>query len=191
MFAIRSPDFKLPNVRGRLHKKIWRQRICELQEARKDVELEKLARTRKCKKSRLEFVMFVFCVNCDENARCGRSIKFPPYFIAVMIPLDEVEKQWQIEFGLFDVQNLAKFYGITKDLFGSEDIVLDTWIDVAFNDVRIHRGNIVEAAEVSEYKTNIYNCHFLLSKFLRKQNSSCLYLFSAHIYSMYQLQWVT
>lgn len=67
-----------------------------------------------------------------------------------MIPLDEVEQQWQTEFGLFDVRNLAKFYGITKDLFSqSEDVVLDTWLDVAFDDVKIHRGNIVAASQVS------------------------------------------
>jgi len=56
-FAIRSPEFKLPNPKGRLSRSVWRQRIAEVQTARKDAELEKLARNRKCK---LIFIYFFF-----------------------------------------------------------------------------------------------------------------------------------
>ena len=56
--------------------------------------------------------------------------------------------EWKQEFGIHDVNNLAKFNGIKRDLFQSDDVILKTWIDVAFNDVKIHRGNFVNPSQV-------------------------------------------
>lgn len=114
-FAIRSPEFKLPNPRGRLSRAAWRKRVAEVQAARQDDELEKLARNRK-----------------------------------LFLPLDEIEEEWKQEFGLLDVNKLAKFNGIKRDLYQSDDVILKTWLDVAFNDVKIHRGNLVNPSQLLE-----------------------------------------
>ena len=74
-----------------------------------------------------------------------------------MIGLEEVEKEWREEFGLLELSKLSRFYGINRDLFNNEDIVAKTWIDIAFNDVKIHRGNIVAPAKVFViFKTLVY-----------------------------------
>lgn len=64
-FSVHSPDFKLPKRQGRLSKKVWRQRIAELQEAKNDPELEKLARNRKCKWQ----WQFFYNINAQENSQ--------------------------------------------------------------------------------------------------------------------------
>jgi len=65
-FAIRSPEFKLPNPKGRLSRSVWRQRIAEVQTARKDAELEKLARNRKC-----NLYLFFFTSWNSKSSRYG------------------------------------------------------------------------------------------------------------------------
>ena len=48
---MRSPEFKLAKTKGRLSRRIFRQRIAQIQNARQNPELEKLARTRRCMSS--------------------------------------------------------------------------------------------------------------------------------------------
>jgi len=71
------------------------------------------------------------------------------FIISVFLPLDEIEAEWRKEFGLFDVNKLIRFNGISSDLFKSDDVIMKTWLDVAFNDVKIHRGNLVAPSQVS------------------------------------------
>ncbi|XP_057292192.1 39S ribosomal protein L38, mitochondrial-like [Hydractinia symbiolongicarpus] len=119
-FAVRPPEFKLPNPKGRLSRREWRRRLAELQKSRSDPELEKLSRNRQ-----------------------------------LMVSLEDIDKEWRKEFGLFDLNNLSKFYGLNRDLFNNDDVVAKVWLDVAFNDVKIHRGNIIEPKKLLQAPTSI------------------------------------
>ena len=112
-FSIRPPEFKLPKKRGRLSRKVWRQRITEVSAARQDPDLEKLARNRQ-----------------------------------LMVSIDDIEEEWRNEFGLIDINNLTKFYGINRDLFNNNDVTAETWLDISFDKLKIHRGNMIEPKEL-------------------------------------------
>jgi len=122
-FRVRPAEFKLPNRYGRLSRRMWRQRMAQLQNSRNSPHLEKLSRNRK-----------------------------------LYVDLDQTELEWKKEYGLFDLHKLARFYGITQDAFNGDDIVVKTWLDIAFNDEKIHRGNVVQPAQLLSPPDNIsYN----------------------------------
>ena len=72
------------------------------------------------------------------------------YSCLVYVDLDVIREEWRKEFGLLDVNKVSSFYGINRDVFNGEDFIVKTWLDVMFNDVRIHRGNFVQPNQVIE-----------------------------------------
>jgi len=72
------------------------------------------------------------------------------------ISVDEVEEDWRREFGLAEINKLATFYAIDRDLFNGETFAMQTWLDVSFNDtLKIHRGNILHAGQLTTPPTQI------------------------------------
>ena len=72
------------------------------------------------------------------------------YSSLVYVDLDVIREEWRKEFGLLDVNKVSSFYGINRDVFNGEDFIVKTWLDVMFNDIRIHRGNFVQPNQVIE-----------------------------------------
>lgn len=72
------------------------------------------------------------------------------YSCLVYVDLDVIREEWRKEFGLLDVNKVSSFYGINRDVFNGEDFIVKTWLDVMFNDIRIHRGNFVQPNQVIE-----------------------------------------
>jgi len=119
LFAVRPPTFKLTKRTGNSRKEL-REKAAQISYARKDPELERLARNRE-----------------------------------LLVCLDDVEADWRADFGLADIEHLASFYGIDRDMFGGNKIDLNTWLDVSFEASNIHRGNIVKASELLTQPTNV------------------------------------
>eukprot|EP00794_Sanderia_malayensis_P018626 gene18626-20504_t len=63
------------------------------------------------------------------------------------IPLDAVKSEWQKTRGLREVEFLAKYYGIFKDIFKEKHFTPTVWLDVSFQNAIVHRGNIIEPSE--------------------------------------------
>ena len=72
------------------------------------------------------------------------------YSCLVYVDLGVIREEWRKEFGLLDVNKVSSFYGINRDVFNGEDFIVKTWLDVMFNDIRIHRGNFVQPNQVIE-----------------------------------------
>ena len=72
------------------------------------------------------------------------------YSCLVYVDLDVIREEWRKEFGSLDVNKVSSFYGINRDVFNGEDFIVKTWLDVMFNDIRIHRGNFVQPNQVIE-----------------------------------------
>jgi len=66
----------------------------------------------------------------------------------LMISVDDVEQDWQEEYGFDDINNLSRFYGINRDLFNNKDVNIETWLGISFGNTNIHRGNIVSPTEL-------------------------------------------
>lgn len=75
----------------------------------------------------------------------------------LMISVDDVENEWQEEYGFDDVNNVAKFYGINRDLFDNKDVNVETWLDIEFGSLKIHRGNIVTPSEMLSLPSVSFN----------------------------------
>jgi len=72
------------------------------------------------------------------------------------ISVDEVEEEWRQEFGLAEINKLAEFYAIDRDLFNGQALPMQTWLDVSFNDsLNIHRGNLLTAGNLISPPTKI------------------------------------
>ncbi|XP_063281483.1 large ribosomal subunit protein mL38 [Pelobates fuscus] len=72
----------------------------------------------------------------------------------LQIPLDEVREEWEIISGPFHVQNVAKHYGVYKDLFGEATFVPTVPLKVYYNKgeefvLPVHHGNMVTPSEAS------------------------------------------
>ena len=65
------------------------------------------------------------------------------------IPLDEVKKEWSTTKGLKEVAFLAKYYAIFRDIFDGEEFKPLVWLNIAYGNDSVHRGNIIEPAKVS------------------------------------------
>lgn len=119
MFAVKPPEFKLRRKTG-VSRQELRQKSAEIAAARRDPELERLARRHQ-----------------------------------LLISIDEVEEEWRQEFGLQEISNLASFYGIHRDIFDNKAIPMQTWLDVSFGASKIHRGNMLSAAQLSAPPTEV------------------------------------
>jgi len=75
------------------------------------------------------------------------------------ISIDEVEENWREEYGLSDVSKLSNFYGINRDVFNNKDIKVSTFLDISFDTLKIHRGNMVEPAKLSYLPRDVEYTH--------------------------------
>jgi len=73
----------------------------------------------------------------------------------LMIDVDAVESEWCEEFGLQEITKLATFYGIDRDIFNDQKIPVQTWLDVSFNSLPIHRGNFLSAGHLVAPPTQV------------------------------------
>ena len=69
-------------------------------------------------------------------------------FFLVKIPLDKVKGEWSKTRGLKEVAFLAKYYGIFRDLFDGKEYQPNIWLDIEYQNVFAHRGNIIAPSEV-------------------------------------------
>ncbi len=64
------------------------------------------------------------------------------------IPLETVKIEWAKTRGLREVAFLAKYYGIFKHVFKGKEFKPQVWLDVNYENTRVHRGNIIQPSEV-------------------------------------------